>query len=167
MTRTMKPFAVTLLSALTLTSVYGNAQDKPLSGVLITNARIFDGKSTQLTGPMSVLVEGNKITKIAASITAPSGANVIDAGGRTLSPGFVDAHANIMWQLSFSERNRSDEYFQCCKAWRWPSSTCRVATPRSAISAATAFRSRWRFDRGMSMDRASTRRGRSSHRARA
>jgi len=49
-----------------------------------------------LSGPMDVLVEGNKITKIANSIPAPAGATVIDGGGRTLMPGLIDAHYHPM-----------------------------------------------------------------------
>jgi adenine deaminase len=75
------------------------AQDaKPQQSVLITNANIFDGKSDKLATGMSVLVEGNKIAKIAKSITAPAGATVIDAVGRTMTPGFIDMHAHIMFQ---------------------------------------------------------------------
>ncbi|WP_428672875.1 amidohydrolase family protein [Roseibium sp.] len=62
---------------------------------LVTNTRIFDGTSSSLSGPMSVLVEGNKIAKIGKSITAPSGATVIDAEGRTLMPGLADTHVHL------------------------------------------------------------------------
>lgn len=54
---------------------------KPMAKTLITNARTFDGKSDKLTESMSVLVEGNKIAKIAESIAAPKDATVIDAKG--------------------------------------------------------------------------------------
>ena len=53
---------------------------------LLKNAHVFDGKGGALSGPMSVLVEDNKITKIAKSITAPAGATVVDAAGRTMTP---------------------------------------------------------------------------------
>jgi len=71
--------------------------------VLISNARVFDGKSETLADGMSVLVEGNKITKIAKSIPAPAGATVIDAKGRVLMPGLIDAHWHTMfnfWPIS-------------------------------------------------------------------
>jgi len=68
---------------------------KPVSKVLITNANVFDGKNAKLATGMSVLVEGNKISKIAKSIKAPAGATVIDAKGKTLMPGLIDAHAHI------------------------------------------------------------------------
>jgi len=72
---------------------------QPKQSVLITNANIFDGQNESLAPGMSVLVEGNKISKIARSITAPAGATVIDGGGRTMIPGLIDAH----WHVNFSE----------------------------------------------------------------
>jgi len=69
---------------------------KPEPSVLITNANIFDGTSEKLADGMSVLVEGNKIAKIAKSITAPAGATVIDAKGKVLMPGLIDAHYHPM-----------------------------------------------------------------------
>jgi len=71
------------------------AEAKAKSTVLFTNANIFDGKNAKLATGMSVLVEGNKIAKIAKSITAPAGAAVIDAKGKTLMPGLIDAHSHI------------------------------------------------------------------------
>jgi len=69
------------------------------SAVLITNARVFDGVNETLADGMSVLVEGNRITKIAKTISAPAGATVIDAKGKVLMPGLIDAH----WHVMFSE----------------------------------------------------------------
>jgi len=70
---------------------------KPKPSVLITNARIFDGVHEQLADGMSVLVEGNKISKIAKSIPAPAGATVIDAKGKVLMPGLSDMHWHVMF----------------------------------------------------------------------
>jgi imidazolonepropionase-like amidohydrolase len=64
----------------------------PPTLTLLQNVRIFDGKSDQLTGPLSVLIEGPKIARIAPALAAPAGATVIDGGGRTLMPGLIDAH---------------------------------------------------------------------------
>jgi len=74
------------------------AQDaKPKSSVLITNARVFDGEHEALAEGMSVLVEGNKITRIARSIPAPAGATAIDAKGKVLMPGLSDMHWHVMF----------------------------------------------------------------------
>jgi len=83
----------------------------PSPSTLIKNTHVFDGKSDKLAAAMSVLVEGNKIAKIAKSIPAPAGATVIDAAGRTLSPGFVGVHEHLMLQMSYAEGFTSDERY--------------------------------------------------------
>ncbi|UCG99518.1 MAG: amidohydrolase family protein [Burkholderiales bacterium] len=75
------------------------AQTAEVKRVLFQNASVFDGKNEQLAEGVSVLVEGNKISKIAKSIPAPAGATVINANGRVLMPGLIDAH----WHVMFSE----------------------------------------------------------------
>ena len=58
-----------------------------MSTLLITNARIVnEGKTFE----GDVLVRGERIEKIAASIKAPEGATVHDARGRLLIPGMID-----------------------------------------------------------------------------
>ncbi|MEJ2476598.1 MAG: amidohydrolase family protein [Desulfobacterales bacterium] len=91
-----------VLFAAAISSVFA-AEEKPKPKTLITDARIFDGKSEQLTESMSVLVEGNQITKVAKSIKAPADATVIDAKGRTLTPGFVAVHEHIVGQMPFGD----------------------------------------------------------------
>ena len=51
------------------TTTFATAK-KPAEKTLIINANVFNGKSKQLAEGISVLVEGNKITKIAKSIEA-------------------------------------------------------------------------------------------------
>lgn len=69
---------------------------KPANRVLVTNVNVFDGINEKRAEGMSVLVENNKIAKIAKSIPVPEKATVIDGGGRTLMPGLIDAHAHTM-----------------------------------------------------------------------
>ncbi|MFH0794679.1 MAG: amidohydrolase family protein [bacterium] len=87
------------------------AQSTDRSIVLFQDVRIFDGKSEKLADGMSVLVEGNKIAKIAESIPAPESATVIEGGGRVMTPGFIDSHAHVMFQLLFEESLESDETY--------------------------------------------------------
>ena len=66
---------------------------------LFQNVRIFDGKSSVLTGPSNVLVSGNRIDRISTDPipTDRSAATVlIDGGGRTLMPGLIDMHWHTM-----------------------------------------------------------------------
>ena len=69
---------------------------KQPGAILFKNVKVFDGKSDKLTASTSVLVVGNKIEKIGGDIAAPEKATVIDAGGRTLMPGLIDAHWHAM-----------------------------------------------------------------------
>lgn len=73
------------------------AQNPAEGKTLITNATIFDGKNEKLSEGMSVLVNGNKIAKIAKTIQAPAGASVIDAKGKVLMPGLIDMHWHVMF----------------------------------------------------------------------
>jgi imidazolonepropionase-like amidohydrolase len=66
------------------------------NATLFKNAKVFDGKSDKVTASTSVLVVGNRIKKIGSDIAAPEKATVIDAGGRTLMPGLIDAHWHAM-----------------------------------------------------------------------
>jgi len=76
------------------------ADKKPPSQIVIQNVNIFDGVNDKLATGMSVLVEGNKIAKIAKSIPTPAGATVIDAKGKVLMPGLIDAHWHTMFNFS-------------------------------------------------------------------
>ena len=87
-------FAVITLVTLSFTT---HAQDAE-SVTLITNARIFDGVNEKLIQG-DVLVENNLIREIGSSIDAPSGAMVIDAGGKTVIPGLIDVH----WHMALAE----------------------------------------------------------------
>jgi imidazolonepropionase-like amidohydrolase len=90
-----------LAFAFCVTAIAQDAEPKPT--ILITNAHIFDGTGEKLSEPMSVLVEGNKIKQIARSITAPQGATIINASGRTLSPGFIATHEHLVGQMPFGD----------------------------------------------------------------
>ncbi len=64
--------------------------------LLIRNVRIIDGTGSPATSPSDVLIEGGRIARISAVGTGrqPRAARVIDAGGRTLTPGLFNLHAH-------------------------------------------------------------------------
>ncbi len=76
------------------------AQPQPTSqpgntATLFENVRIFDGKSATLSAPSRVLVRGNAIERISADLIDVGGdtdVQRIEAGGRVLMPGLIDAH---------------------------------------------------------------------------
>ena len=67
---------------------------------IIKAARIFDGRSDTLLHNSSIVVEGNKIAGLGNSARVPSGTEVIDLGDATLSPGFIDAHTHLSWDIT-------------------------------------------------------------------
>ena len=96
----MKPL---LLAALLTAGVAlgGNglavAAEEEVKQVLFTNVNIFNGTENRLYENHQVLVEGNMIKAISAStIETRADATVIDGGGRTLTPGFIENHAHLM-----------------------------------------------------------------------
>src|SRR5262245_43818097 len=66
----------------------GHAQ----TSFLIKNARVFDGENVRAS--TDVLVRGTRIVAIGPGLTAPSGTQTIDATGKTLLPGLIDAHTH-------------------------------------------------------------------------
>lgn len=59
----------------------------------IVNAHVHPVSSPAFDG--TVVIEGGRITALGADVQAPEGAEVIDAGGSWLLPGFVDAHVHL------------------------------------------------------------------------
>lgn len=59
----------------------------------ITNARVVPIEGDPFTG--TVLIEGGKILGLGASVQVPEGADVVDAKGQWLLPGFIDAHVHL------------------------------------------------------------------------
>jgi imidazolonepropionase-like amidohydrolase len=71
---------------------------KPSGSVLLTGAQLITMKGDEVIARGDVLVTGNRIVAIGAggSVRAPAGTHTIDVSGKTVMPGFVDAHAH-MW----------------------------------------------------------------------
>lgn len=70
--------------------------DKPQGMIAFTNARIITMKGDEVIENGTVLVEGNLIKAVGRSgeITIPAGAKLVDCSGKTIMPGFIDAHAH-------------------------------------------------------------------------
>jgi imidazolonepropionase-like amidohydrolase len=69
------------------------ASISPAATLLFRNARVFDG--TRVIAQSDVLVRDGRIAAVAPGIAVPEGAQVIDASGKTLLPGLIDAHAHV------------------------------------------------------------------------
>lgn len=91
-----------LLFAFINFSIHGQEVEKQ---ILITNAKFFDGTNELVEGK-DILIKGNKIAQIAEGImiTMDENSSIIDAEGRTLTPGFIDMH----YHLSLASQRMSD-----------------------------------------------------------
>jgi imidazolonepropionase-like amidohydrolase/Tol biopolymer transport system component len=70
--------------------------DKPTGVIAFTNAKIITMKGDEVINNGTVLVEGNLIKAVGktGSVSIPAGAKTIDVAGKTIMPGFIDAHAH-------------------------------------------------------------------------
>jgi imidazolonepropionase-like amidohydrolase len=87
-----------LMLALVWWSAAALAQD-----LVITNARILDVGTDIARG--SIVIEDGRIVSVAAGNAAAAGKPTLDAGGRTVLPGYIDAHRHII-------NGNSDQWFR-------------------------------------------------------
>lgn len=74
--------------------IYSQSQDQ----ILFNNVKLFDGKSTELSSPVNVLIEGNKIKQISSdAIQSITKTQVINGNGKTLMPGLIDVHVHLVF----------------------------------------------------------------------
>jgi imidazolonepropionase-like amidohydrolase len=62
--------------------------------LVITNARILDANTDVARG--SIVIDDGRIVSVAAGAARADGKPTLDAGGRTVVPGYIDAHRHII-----------------------------------------------------------------------
>src|SRR6202142_3620774 len=65
---------------------------EPAMALLIRNGEIVTADSRSRA---DIYCEGETITRIGAGLEAPAGAQVVDATGKLVFPGFIDPHVHI------------------------------------------------------------------------
>jgi imidazolonepropionase-like amidohydrolase len=82
----------------------GEESEGPFARLVIENAILVDGTGAPPRGPVSIVIEGERITGIRGGGTAGihgaeagwgEDTRVIDASGQYVLPGFIDAHAHL------------------------------------------------------------------------
>ena len=97
--RTRRSFILVACLSVLPTLASASGHEAVPASTLFENVSIFDGVSSELRSG-SVLVTGNEIAEVSSGkIAAPAGATVIDGGGRVLSPGFIDLHAHLTYNV--------------------------------------------------------------------
>ncbi len=87
----------TILALATLASPPSLAQAPAGGSVAFTNVRIIDGTGRAPIERGTLVLTNGRVSAVgpAASVTIPAGAQRIDATGKTIVPGFVNAHAHL------------------------------------------------------------------------
>ena len=70
--------------------------EEEVPAILFTNVNVFDGFGPDLIEGANVLVEGNVITQVSTDPIDAEGAFVVDASGKTMTPGLIDMHQHVM-----------------------------------------------------------------------
>lgn len=70
--------------------------DKPKGIIALTNARIItmNAEDGGVIENGTVIIEDNRISAVGARLDVPADATVINLQGKTITPGFIDAHAH-------------------------------------------------------------------------
>jgi imidazolonepropionase-like amidohydrolase len=80
--------------------------DKAPAALVVTGARLVDGRGGQPLDDAVVVMTGDRFTAVGpkGKVEIPKGAKVIDARGKTVVPGLIDAH------IHFSYFARSEDF---------------------------------------------------------
>jgi imidazolonepropionase-like amidohydrolase len=68
---------------------------QPARTIVLHAARLLDIESGNIISPGEVLIQGDRIAAVGATVTHPAGAQIIDLGDTTLLPGLIDAHVHL------------------------------------------------------------------------
>lgn len=99
-----------ITAAASFAGVAPAAADQPAnparpSALVIQGGALFDPVSGQMQPGRTIVIEGERIRAIgtaAQPAVAPEGARVIDARGKFIIPGLIDAHVHLVHRLNFA-----------------------------------------------------------------
>ena len=67
-----------------------------MAGIVVRNCALLDVAAGELRPGAAVRVEGDRIVEVGAADLPRGAADALDAGGRTLMPGLIDAHVHAV-----------------------------------------------------------------------
>ena len=98
------------IAVLAAGTALASASQGPPTSVAFTNARIIDGTGRAAIERGTLVVANGRVAAVgpSASVTVPAGAQRIDATGKTIVPGFVNAHGHVEAQMGAALPVRDD-----------------------------------------------------------
>lgn len=85
-------FKTLLLSTLVCSQTYA-------ADIIIKNANVFDGTGSDLIKNANVIIENGKVKAIQTGKTSEKAKQIIDAKGKTVMPGLINAHLHLFWNM--------------------------------------------------------------------
>ncbi len=97
-------------------AILAQAAEDPTATLVIRNARIFDGRNATLREGADIIIGGNKILAITTATQLPPDVRVIDAAGRVVIPGLIDAHIHPSVTVSFAALGDTDPSYNAARS---------------------------------------------------
>ena len=63
----------------------------------LTNAKVFPGAGEETIPDGTVVIDGEAVSWVGPAADAPEADETVDCSGKTVTPGFVDAHAHLIY----------------------------------------------------------------------
>lgn len=103
----MRFTAFFLMISITILTIQSCAeQPQTITATVISGATLFDGTGTEAVENSMIVIRGNRIECVGSdeNCPVPDGAEVVDASGKYITPGIVDAHMHFFQTGFFDSR---------------------------------------------------------------
>jgi imidazolonepropionase len=114
--------------------------------LFVRDARVVPGDGGPVLARAGLRVEGDRIAAVGPAIEPAAGDEILEAGGRVVMPGFVDAHTHALWAGDrldeFERRQRGASYLEILAAGGGILSTVRAVRAASEEELARSLRRR-------------------------